>query len=223
MPPKLYLTGPSWYWKDKYKPNFREALAVSKDYKGTRKNEKPFHYKNLFYYIATSFDTTVANGCEADDLICIEQTSRLDKLDTIICTRDKDLRMCEGWHYGWECGLQPEFGPHYYNKLGEISLVKTKSGNKLVGGGKAFFFAQLLTGDTVDNIGGLDKTGPVKAYKLLNGATSEGEYYNIVKHAYQDYWGELWREKLQEQANLLWIAQGRKFDGSLVHYEICED
>ena len=34
-----------------YRPNYREELAVGKVYKGTRKQDKPFHWLNLTAYI----------------------------------------------------------------------------------------------------------------------------------------------------------------------------
>lgn len=218
QPPILFLTGNERYWgPDTYSPNFREELAKHKVYKGTRKSEKPFHYYNIYHYLINAFDTRVSNGCEADDLIGIEHFSRRDREDTIICTRDKDLRMVGGWQYGWECGRQPEFGPHYYTDLGEINLVRKydkygkPSSSRIVGGGKAFFFAQLLTGDVVDNIGGLVRTGPVATYNLLSECQSEEEYLSVVKQSYLNSIGEEgWLEALQEQADLLWI--GREFD-----------
>lgn len=223
--PKLYLTGNAKYWKKQYIPNFREGIAKAKEYKGTRKADKPFHYYNIYHYLISAYDTTVSNGCEADDLICIEQSKQPNS--TIICTRDKDLRMCEGWHYGWECGLQAEFGPYYYDNLGEINLVRkfNKAGkctsSKIVGGGFAFFCSQLLTGDNVDNIGGLVKSGPVGTYKLLSGAGSEQEYLSLVKQSYREQIGdETWLEVLQEQADLLWIGRAFNEDGSVKRYVI---
>lgn len=218
-PPILYLTGDRTLLKDEYVPNFRELVAVGKVYKGTRKSEKPFHYRNLTAYIMARYETRIANGCEADDLICIDQYSRLEQRDTIICTRDKDLRQCPGWHYGWECGKQPEFGPIEYDDFGEIALVKGKSGNKIVGGGEKFFFAQLLTGDSVDNIGGLKFTGPVKAYNLLNEATDREACQSIVREQYLSSNPDQGLQLLQEQSDLLWIVKELNEDGTLKRYE----
>jgi hypothetical protein len=216
--PRLYLTGDRKLCGDGYIPNFREAIAVGKPYKGTRKNEKPFHYANLTAYILSRYATVIANGCEADDLICIEQTSRSASKDTIICTRDKDLRQCVGWHYGWECGKQPEFGPIEYDSFGEIALVKGKSGNKIVGGGEKFFFAQLLTGDSVDNIGGLKSTGPVKAYALLAEANDRESCQAIIREQYLSNHPDQGLQLLQEQSDLLWIVKELNEDGSFKRF-----
>ena len=90
-----------------FTPNFRFEVAVSTPYK-ERKSTKPLHFDNVRAYLLGAYECRVFFGMEADDGMCIEQTSAGDS-DTVICTRDKDLRQCPGWHYGWECGNQPEF------------------------------------------------------------------------------------------------------------------
>ncbi len=205
---------------DEFVPNFREALAKGKVYKGTRKQDKPFHWTNLTAYILSLNSIEVANGCEADDLISISH--RLNPNSTIVCTRDKDLRMVPGLHYGWECGKQPEFGPVEYDSLGTIELIRGKSGNKIKGGGFKFFGSQLLTGDVVDNIGGLRGVGPVKAFELLSNCTSEREVFDSVKRHFEEVVGDNWKELLEEQCGLLWIVRERNPDGTLKHFNIEE-
>lgn len=162
----------------------------------------------------------MAVGCEADDDIAIEHTLRGE--GTIVCTRDKDLRMVPGLHYGWECGKQPEFGPVEYDSVGEIQLVRRKSGNVIKGGGFKFFGAQLLTGDVVDNIGGLKGTGPVGAYELLKDCTTERDIFDTVRGHYEKVVGDGWKKSLTEQCHLLWIIRERNEDGSLKHFNIEE-
>ncbi len=202
-----------------HQSNFREELATGKVYKGTRKQDKPFHWINLTAYILALDNTFVAIGHEADDEIGIRAYS---DPSTIICTRDKDLRMVPGLHYGWECGKQPEFGPIEYDALGKIELIRGKSGNKIVGGGFKFFGSQLLTGDVVDNIGGLRGVGPVKAYELLSDASSEREVFSAVQRHYEEVAGDNWRELLEEQCHLLWIIRERNEDGTLKHFNMKE-
>lgn len=203
-----------------FQPNFREALAEGKVYKGTRKQDKPFHWINLTAYILSQDGVRVSTGCEADDSIAIEHL--LQAGQSIICTRDKDLRMVPGLHYGWECGKQPEFGPVEYDALGKIELIRGKSGNKIKGGGFKFFGSQLLTGDVVDNIGGLRGVGPVKAYELLADCASEREVFDSVKRHYEEVAGDDWKKLLTEQCSLLWIVRERNPDGTLKHFNIEE-
>lgn len=193
-PSIVYITG---------KTNFRNDVAKKKPYKGNRKDAKPFHYGNLKAYIKANYDTRWEEGLEADDLMAIEQTSRLRDEDTIICTRDKDLRMVEGMHFGWPCGAQPQYGPKRVSKLGGLGLNDKK---KLTGEGLSFFYSQLITGDTVDNIMGLPKGGPVLAYSTLDGLLSEQEMYEAVLSCYVNKYGDDALEELMEQAQLLWMV-----------------
>jgi hypothetical protein len=229
-PPIIYLTGDPVLWKMKrrirpsmpeFEPNFRIERAKLRVYKGTRKTEKPYYYNSIRAYLVVNYNAYVSLGCEADDEMAMEQTRRPDS--TIICTRDKDLRQVAGLHYGWEVGQQSEFGPYEYDRLGAIELDRTKSSPKIVGGGFAFFAAQLLTGDAVDNIGGLPKHGPVKVYDILGGATSTKDYLDRVQSAYQSVYPDDWKSQLREQCDLLWMVRGRNEDGSLKFFNPKED
>lgn len=199
-------------------PNFREEIAIQKGYKAQRKEkQKPFHFKNITSHLLAFYNVKVAKGLEADDLICMEQFSRLEDADTIICTRDKDLRMCPGWHYGWECGRQPALGPIWVEELGEIKLEENKY--KMVGNGLKFFFGQVLVGDPTDNIPGLKGVGPNKAVKLLADCTSEGELYTTVRDLYKEYYREEYLKMLVEQINLLWMIRETDINNDPVLYD----
>ena len=206
-PPIMFLTG---------KGNFRYDIAKRTPYKA-RPGNKPFHYYNLKAYIKGIYDYRESEGMEADDLMAIEQSTRPE--ETIICTRDKDLRAVEGWHYGWECGNQPSFGPMLVDTLGSLRL--SEDGKKLHGTGQSFFYAQCLTGDAVDSIPGLGgRTGPVKAYKMLNECKSVPELHKAVLEAYIAMYGERGEEELLEQGRLLWMVRALEPDGSPVMWEM---
>lgn len=205
MPPILFLTG---------KQNFRYAIAKRTPYKA-RAGNKPFHYKNIIAYIKGKYDYRIVEGLEADDLMAIEQTSRPE--ETIICTRDKDLRSVPGWHYGWELGNQPQFVPERVSHLGAITLSNDRK--KIKGTGLLFFYSQCLTGDTVDSIPGLPNCGAVKAYKALSAATTEEEAFRSVLSAYQVSYGETAAIELLEQGRLLHMTRELHEDGSPVLWE----
>lgn len=160
--------------------NFRKGIAKSKTYKGNRSSEKPFHYYNLKAYLEVSYSCEEHPRLEADDLMAILQTD-----DTIIVTVDKDLRQVNGWHYspeGWNFG---EFGPLYVTDDNSyIQLSENKK--KITGTGYKFYWSQVITGDTIDNIPGLPGKGPSFAYQLLKDCDSEEECYNNVLDAYKD-------------------------------------
>jgi hypothetical protein len=195
-------------------PNFREEVAKTKAYKGGRKQEKPFHYKNLISHIITNYDYRVAeNGLEADDTMCIYQAKAMEP--TIICSRDKDLRQCPGNHYSWECGKQYSVGPLFVDSLG---WLEKKANGKIWGVGNKFFYFQLLTGDTVDNIIGVMGRGPAFAYKLLKDVETEYECYQLVAEVYIKQFGDEWEEKMREMIDLLWIIKDEDENGDPVRW-----
>lgn len=223
--PVLFLTGDKYLCDMKrrvrpslpaYEPNFRIEMATSRAYKSGRKEEKPLHYNNIRAYFVGVYDAFIAIGCEADDEMAIALTA--DPENSIICTRDKDLRQVPGWHYGWESGKQSEFGPRLYDRLGTIELDRSKSQPKVVGGGFKFFCAQLLTGDVVDTIPGLKGYGPVKVDSLLSACKSTQELLSVVRTEYTAAHPDNWREILREQTNLLWMVRKRNEDGSLTFF-----
>ena len=186
-----------------FKENFRNEIAVTKPYKGTRKSEKPHHFLGLFMYMYENYDVRLANGIEADDLMSIDQMQDLD--NSVICTRDKDLRITKGWHYGWACGKQPEFELQEVDDLGWLKPNAAKK--KVEGVGMKFFYSQMITGDTVDNIPGIKGKGWAAAWDALCDAKSVKECKKIVMDMYKAKYGEGAREMFTEQAQLLWMLR----------------
>lgn len=201
-------------------PNFREEKAVQKGYKANRKQDKPKHFYNVLAHILANHPYHVnENGLEADDAMCIRQYKTWREQDTIICSRDKDVRQCPGLHYSWEINKQASVGPLFIEPLGFLEKkTKTSSGKPkpptLFGGGHKFFYAQMLMGDNTDNIGGLQGYGPVFAYNLLNDATTERQCYELVAELYVKNCGDDWKTLMKEQADLLWMVREVNEDGS---------
>jgi len=196
--PRLFLTEGK---------TFRFDIAKTKPYKGTRVEKKPWHFKNITVYMKDVLGAEVVTGIEADDRIAIEHVASNGQ--TIICSRDKDLRQVPGWCYSWELGRQPSFGPTLITKEGTIELSEKR--DKLIATGLAAFYGQVLTGDRVDNIPGLGKCGPVAAFSLLEGAK---DMFKVVKDAYNN------NELLLEQGRLCWMTRQLHPDGSPVLWEL---
>lgn len=198
--------------------NFRFEVAKEKEYKAGRASTKPFHFNNIFLYTLSNYPTVVdETGLEADDAMCIEQYSRVKEkeYDTIICSRDKDVRQCPGWHYSWECGKQPSIGPMKVDLLG---FLEEKENKQIWGAGEKFFYYQLLTGDAVDNVGGVKGRGPRFAYNLLKDATTVRQTYELVAEVYVKTWGDDWKKKFREQADLLWMVRELDDKGERVRW-----
>lgn len=185
-----------------YKPNFRFEAAVTQPYK-ERGNKKPYHFHNIIAYMLGNYKVKIVEGIEADDAMC------LDRHLGVICTRDKDLRMVPGWHYGWECGGQPGFPLSEVDELGHLTLNK----GKLTGTGYKFFSAQRLMGDRVDSIPGLSRYGPVKVHKLLAHIESKDDCDNVVREEYEKMIGEGYEKRLEEVSHLLWMLQEQNEEG----------
>ena len=218
---RLFLTG---------KGNFREDIAKTKQYKGNRVAQKPFHYDNI-RNVLIAWGAEVVDGMEADDMMAIIQTESVrrgesckeDKTKgTCICTRDKDLLQVEGWHYRWELGKQAEMPKHWVDKIGKLEL----DGNKLKGEGLKFFYAQCIMGDTVDNIPGLPRKGPAFAYKVLKDCATEDEMLEAVISSYEETL-EVDRDeaiaRLTEQAQLLWMVRELDDEGNPVMWRVKND
>lgn len=207
-PSLLFFTG---------KTNFRTGIAKRKQYKDRAEN-KPFHYYNIKAFLKGNYEYQQTEGLEADDLMAIFQTASARDKSTIICTRDKDLRQVAGWHFGWELGKSPQFGPYYVEGYGSIAYDDDKKVIK--GVGNKFFLSQCLTGDTVDTVPGLPKCGSKGAFQILGDTKTYKEGLQAVLEAYRAKYGENAEKELLEQGQLLWMTRNLNDDGSPVTWRM---
>lgn len=197
---------------------FRYDLAVTTPYKGSRTAAKPWHFNNLTAVMTNAHPHRIANYVEADDALVIDHMKELD--DTIICSRDKDLRQSPGNIYSWEMGLQPSFGPFFNtDNIGWLKL--SRSGGTVIGRGYTYFCAQVIMGDRADNINGIIGAGAGRAFKTLSPILSDNDIENkeeamwlAVEKLYEEKYGEGWENILTEMAQLLWIVRRLNEDGS---------
>jgi hypothetical protein len=125
-----------------------------------------------------------------------------------------------------ECGHQASVGPLLVDELGSLTnrnqgkvdkLGKNKP-LKVLGTGSKFFYYQLLTGDSTDNIQGIMGRGPAFAYNLLKDVATDRECYELVAEVYVKTYGDVWEEKLREMADLLYIIKDTDEEGNLVKW-----
>lgn len=187
----------------------RSDCAVQKEYQGNRKGKpKPKNLERMRLYLAEhhapGYEARYWTNQEADDGMCQAAWAAIQEGKpqlAVIVSPDKDLRQCQGWHMDWNTGKMQEVVG-----FGKIKLDRSGKATKLVGYGTAFFWAQMLMGDTADNIQGLPKItseilniflgygtckdkscGPVAAYNLLKDCTTDSEAASIVSAAYEAY------------------------------------
>lgn len=122
---------------------------------------------------------------EADDAMMMR--AYVEKENGVIRSDDKDLRMTPYAYYDIKTGkvLPPD-------PFGRLWIETTPSGKeKLVGHSLKFFWAQMMMGDTADNVKGLLKykgkdCGLKGAYEALDPLTEIGQVCNHVIDAYRE-------------------------------------
>lgn len=165
--------------------NFRYDIAKSYPYKGNRsKRDKPIHLSHVRNFMVEKYDAIVSEDEEADDLIAKEATI-LGK-ETIIASIDKDMLQIPCWHFNFNTGA--------WNKVDDWFGLK-------------FFYSQILSGDSADNIIGLWQVGKKTADKMLHKCKTEKELWETCVKAYD---GDV--DRVIENARLLWL---RRKDGEI--------
>lgn len=118
---------------------------------------------------------------EADDAI---MQDAYNIPDCIVYSPDKDLRIVPCGLYDLETGRVDTIRDRY----GWLSWDEAKG--KIIGHGTAFFWAQMLMGDSADSVVGLQRyqnapCGPVKAFGVLAQLKTEDDAANAVLDGYR--------------------------------------
>ena len=203
----LHLTHPSSHKR------YRYAIATIKPYQGQRKSHKP---KNWPYLRALMEDLEYSiswSDREADDAIAL--TAYDHDGPVFIASEDKDMRMLPGFHLNMK-----DYEITHVHKYAWD--VKDSKGKQF---GFKWFYLQMLHGDGVDYIPGLERwvnpkgkpvlCGDKTAIKILEYCPDAVTAHNTVVSAYQDYYGDQWADRWVEQAALLWLS--RKHDATDLH------
>lgn len=187
--------------------NFRDAVAKVQQYKGNRYNPdgsrkipQPEHLYTARAYLVSKWDANMSTCDEADDQISIRNWQILTGCDLkydecVIATTDKDI----GINPGYYMNLMNDTIERHVG-YGHIELTKRR--DKIKGWGLKFFLAQLLMGDSTDNIPGLPKLpewgavryglrrggmGPVATLGVLDETTEYHEGLIRVAQLYLEY------------------------------------
>lgn len=163
--------------------NFRKDIDAN--YKANRTQPDPIHRKACREFLIEEMGAIPAENSEADDLCGVFQGE-----NTIICGIDKDLLQIPGKHFRWQITR----GSKVVREAETLEISQIE--------GLRSFYRQMLTGDTSDNIKGIDKIGDVKAKKIIDCLNTEEEMKKIVKDLYND------DVRYYNNANLLWIMRG---------------
>ena len=167
--------------------NFRYEIYC--EYKANRTQPKPRHRKDLKNYLIEKYQAVVSDGCEADDLLGIEQCKlfyedpddvasgkwKKNLYSTIICSLDKDLRMIPGNHYSF--AIRGTNKGTSWERPAEKVFVEPLEGLR-------HFYTQVLTGDSTDNVKGAPGIGKVKAKRILQDCINEQEMFEAVRDCF---------------------------------------
>ena len=189
----------------------RFRVKAGKPYQGNRKGKsKPPLLEPLRELVADNstwlddYSVLLHRELEADDGM-IQDAYRLGE-NGVICSEDKDLRMTPYTYYEIDRGQVQQSQP-----VGWVSIKHTPSGTpKLTGQGPLFFWAQMLMGDTADNVQGVARyngklCGAVGAFDVLKDVRCIHDAANIVLDAYREI-----NQNAVAEGWLLWLTRWHK-------------
>jgi len=168
--------------------NYRNLLLPSYKMNRHKDPNKQNRFVPTLRKLAVAGDLAIAaHGMEADDLMRIwAEECRINGVDYIICSIDKDLRCIPGKHY------------LMHHK--EVITVTEKQAIR-------HYYCQLLKGDPTDNVLGVPRVGEVKAEKILNACVNEEEYQEAVVEQYMIAYDGDWYEQLLVNGRMIHIMR----------------
>lgn len=191
--------------------SFRYNIAKIKPYKGHRP-PKPKYYDEMYDHIVYNHPCLISRKSrEVDDELGIIQTSGKHphthkEVQTIICTSDKDLLQIPGLQYGLD-------NKKVFNvdRTGKLVLLQKNKQLQIKGTGLKWFYAQMLLGDSADNIPGIPakqipgeaKLVAQRIYDGLNGTLEQAERF--VYQCYQNQYNDQALTAMTEVGRLLYM------------------
>jgi 5'-3' exonuclease len=165
--------------------------AISNDYKKSRSNTKsPLKWlQTLKMYLKEAYNANSMNLVEADDLVAywsqrdfllvenipcsmpikdFDEGTKIEPLDTLICSPDKDLlQSIEGTYFNYSYKLVDKTKPESIEKGWWVTTTEKEAYYN--------FWVSMITGDATDNIKGVEGRGIAYATKLFD------HYGNILQ------------------------------------------
>ena len=186
----------------------RFLLPTVKPYQGQRSTRQEIPLKaplkahliaNPHEYSAQGIEIIFDYQQEADDLIIADSITFGER--GLVSSFDKDMNLCRGPKWNPELGTVDAIDDAY----GWIDYDKSRG--KIVGHGTSFFWAQLLMGDSADNVKGIltlngKSCGPAKAFDLLKGLSDETKAADVVVRAYAEI-----NQNFLAEAECLWLRR----------------
>jgi len=153
-------------------------------------------------YAEQGITVAASDWFEADDLIIIHAHELGD--NGLVSSADKDLRLTPGPWWDMQMGrvvtIENRYGYLYWD-------ADAPANARCKGRGTAFFWAQMLMGDSADNVKGIQKfegklCGPAAAYEALKDIPTESEAANMVCRAYAAI-----GQNVLAEAEMVWLRR----------------
>jgi len=190
--------------KPKDNNNFRIPFSTIKTYKGNRKEEPwmTFFKPHLRKHMIKKWGIIPIGEFEADDAVTIAYNQFKDDYDVTMCFEDKDLIQMAALNEGDEIMKQYNFNRHH---KGFYKWDKE--------GGLRAFYTQLITGDSSDNVPGIEGQGKKSnLLPALEKMSTEEEMFNHVRDAYIKKYGGRYMYYLLENYMLIKMLTEPCFD-----------
>jgi 5'-3' exonuclease len=144
-----------------------------------------------------------AEGREADDLMRIwANECKKHKIDYVICSIDKDLRMIPGRYFN--------INKETSEDIDEFTALQ-------------IYYAQIISGDPTDNIPGIPGMGPKKSHAHICECLTEEEMQEAVVGAYIEFYGEGWFDYLLLNAKLIHLQNHPNDYFTMRHWPIVKE
>lgn len=160
------------------------------EYKAKRP-EKPTYYELCRDAMVRKWGAVITENIEADDAMSIEGWSDPDNV--CIASIDKDMLQVPCWHYNFVKGD--------YFKQTELEAYRS-------------YYAQILMGDSTDNIPGIHGIGPARAYAILARCQYVNDMAAACREAYQEKYPDDWFDRItltEKLVMLLSTLEGTDF------------
>jgi hypothetical protein len=177
--------------KNNWRLDIHPEYKLHKARVGSNDKRAPY-IQELRLWAIEEYSAHYCQGYEADDAIRI-WANRMNLDEYVVCSVDKDLNLVPGNHY--DPKTDDKSKRFWYMEPIDSAM---------------FFWEQMLTGDSIDNIPGIVGIGPKKAAALLADCVTEQDCKEVVLKQYDLKYGEDGYKKLMFNGQLLhiWRTKG---------------
>ena len=167
------------------KNNFR--VALNKSYKANRTQERPTFLGDMHDWVKSTYNSYWTSGYETDDVVATLWKQSVDELGedgVIIASMDKDYKQFPCWYFDT-----------YWSRRELMKIDEFEA--------KYNFYAQMIIGDSADNVNYIKGKGKGYVRKLFKGKKSVFGLLKATYNTFKDEYGVEAKAKFRECEKLL--------------------